>query len=474
MSKFNLLITIFFISCIISAEPKWVKQSPANDVEFYYEVGACQYSTEDQIDSAKTEAIKQAKYAFYNNIASDFVKMLNKELIIEEKKEQGYYAKYLIEFVYNSPIDTLIEIKDNYDFKQKKIYYILLGVPKQQFRLKIQQTIQERVYEINELIKELYNYINEQNIRKALELLLRIYYKKETYFPGLAMTVSNLNELKGIQVDDYIRSNLNDILLSMIFRTDNDVIRYDFEGKLLEKPNIRLKYVDSENNETLNIPNMPVLIQLEKGGGIAFEENTITTSDGKINISNKSVKNDNSVYVMRFKIDVEKMIGNDVNISMAEKFKKMNFPEKTIEIEPIKNVAVVAVNSVVSKTSDMSSSVYGSINDIIKTKQYLLYKLPVPKSGSIELEAFDKDVISPYNYLIAVKSVGSVSEDMGMYYASVCYKCVIYDIATMSVVDDFTTGYSDCWGSSRTEAVNSALSKVKNQLFKQIDNIYLK
>ncbi len=474
MSKYNLLIAIFIISCIISAEPKWVKQAPANDNEFYYEVGACQYSTEDQIDSAKTEAIKQAKYAFYNNIASDFVKMLNKELTIEEKKENGYYAKYLMEFVYNSPIDTLIEVKDNYDFKQKKIYYILLEVPKQKFRLKIQQTIQERVYEINDLITELYNYINEQNIRKAFELLLRIYYKKESYFPGLAMTVSNLNELKGIQVDDYIRSNLNDILLSMVFRTDNDVIKYDFEGKLMIKPDIRLKFVDSENNETLNIPNMPVLIQLENGGGIAFEENTITTSDGKINVSNKSVKNDNSVYVMRFKIDVEKIIGNKLNGSMAEKFNKMNFPEKTIEIEPIKNIAIVAVNSVVSKTSDMSSSIYGSINDIIKTKQYLLYKLSVPKSGNIELEAFDKDVIGPYSYLIAVKSVGSVSEDMGMYYANVCYKCVIYNIATMSVVDDFTTDYSDCWGGSRTEAVNSALSKVKNQLFKKIDNIDLK
>ena len=457
-----------------SAEPKWVKQAPANDDEYYYEVGSCEYTGDALVDSARMEAIKQAKFSFYNNIASDFIKLLNKELSIDLKGEVSYYAKYLNEFVYNSPLDTLIEEQDAFDFNQKKIYYVLMRMPKQKYRQKINEVIQGRVKEINDMMKDLFGYLNQKNQRKSLELLMRVFDKKEQYFPGLAMTVSNLEELNGVQVDDYIRGNLNELLSSLVFETDDEIFRYDYEGKLMEKPLIHLKYIDCYDNETLNMQNVPVRIIVENGSKIEIDERIITTSEGKVNFPNKTLKNDNSVYVMRIQLDVSKIMGDEISAKMMEKLSNFSFPEKTIEIEPVKNIAFVAVNSVISKTTDMSAGLYSSMNDIIKTKQYLLYKLQPPSNGKTSTESFNEEELKPFNYLIAVQTEGSTLEDSGLYHANVTYRCIVYELSTKTIEKEFTTGYSESWGGSKTEAVNSALEKMKNKLFKQIDNLILK
>lgn len=474
----QLIIIFFAVFSFITvlAEPKWIKQNPANDDEYYYEVGVCEYYNDDDIDSARIEAIKQAKFSFYNNLASDFMKLLNYELSIELKENKNYYSKYLNEFIYNSPIDSLIEEKENFNKKNQegKIYYVLMKMPKQQFRQKIQEVIQDRVREINNMMTDVFQSINDKNYRKSLELLLRSYEKKEQYFPGLAMRITNLKELKDVQVDDYIRSNLNELLFSMIFMTDDDVSRYDIEGKMIVKPTVTLKYVNYNENETLNMQNVPVIISVEKGSELQYEERLVTTSNGKIPMSGKAVKNDNSVYVMRFKIDIEKILGSEISSSLADRLGRLSFPEKTIDLEPVKNVALVAVNSVMGKATDMSGGLYSSMNDIIKTKQYLLYKLQPPSSGNTSPENFDEENLEPFNYLIVIKSEGSTLEDSGLYYANVTYKCTVYELSTKNITKEFTTGYSESWGASKSEAVNSALEQQKNRLFKQIDNLILK
>jgi len=316
MKKTNLLIILFFLPAVFSAQLK-----KPQDPSYYYGVGSAPITlNEDFQRIAKSNALNDLASEIHINLTSEFSSKITEKAGIVQSE---------VESIVKSSIQAELE---NYELVTNLV-------------------AEERYYVLYRLSKIHYQTSKEAKRSKAVNSSIDYFTKaKEKYSVGNLAESLTLELLALKSLDKYMMDNIqtsidgnnvfltNEIIASIQTKLNNLKIQFDTEK-------IKTKYLQTINQDirlrlNLNTPfknasleNIPLAIKFLKGNG-NYDKDITTKKDGAASFTLYKITNQAFTQIIYASLNLYSLVNYDTSSVLFSKIlKSLSVPFSKIEVE---------------------------------------------------------------------------------------------------------------------------------------------